>query len=231
VVDVWETSTGQRRRRFLGHRSYQTTLAFSPDGVRLATGNRDATILIWDVFGLWTGNAADAVPLTEKELPALWARLREGDAEQARSVMARLMRNPAVSAAFLKRHLLSRKEVETAQLRAWVADLDADDFAKRETASNELAKHLATAEPLLQECLANKPSLEARRRIENLLALMDSHALSQETIRDLRALEVLEYFGPPAIEDVARQLAEGNYDPHIASAAKAARQRLKARGP
>jgi RNA polymerase sigma factor (sigma-70 family) len=52
VVDVWETRSGQLRRRFLGHRSYQTTLAFSPDGARLVTGNRDATLLVWDIFGI-----------------------------------------------------------------------------------------------------------------------------------------------------------------------------------
>jgi WD40 repeat protein len=229
VVDVWETSTGQRRHRFVGHRSCQTTLAFSPDGMRLASGNRDATILIWDVFGLWTDKAADAAPLAENELPALWARLREGEAEQTRSVLARLMRNPTVSAPFLKQRLLSRKEIETPRLRAWIADLDDADFQKRETASRELAKHLPAAEPLLKECLANKPSLEVRRRIENLLALVESHPLSEETIRDLRALEVMEYFGLTVFEDVAQQLADGNYDPHIATAAKAACQRLKDR--
>lgn len=228
VVDVWETSTGQRRRQLLGHRSYQTTLAFAPDGVRLATGNRDATILIWDVFGLWTGQAA---PLTENDLPALWTRLREGDAEQACGVMARLMSNPSISAPFLKRHLLQRKNIETARLRTWIAHLDAESFEQREKASKELAKHLAAAEPLLQECLANKPSLEVRRRIEALLARLDSQPLSPETIRDLRALEVLEYFGRAALEDVSRQLAEGNHDPHIVTAARSACQRLKERGP
>jgi WD40 repeat protein len=58
VVEVWEASSGSRRRGFLGHRSYQTTLAFSPDGARLATGNRDATILVWDIFGMFTGQAS-----------------------------------------------------------------------------------------------------------------------------------------------------------------------------
>ncbi len=231
VVDVWETSTGQLRHRFLGHRSYQTTLAFSPDGLRLATGNRDATILIWDVFGLWTGKAADFAPLAEKELPVLWERLREKDAEQACRILGRLMRSPEISAAFLKRRLLSRKGMGSARLRAWIAELDDADFHKRETASRELAKHLPTAEPLLKECLTNKPSLEMRRRIENLMCLMESQSLSAETIRDLRALEVLERFGLAAIEDIARELAEGNYDPHIVVAAKEARQRLKMRVP
>lgn len=227
VVDVWESSTGQRRRRFLGHRSYQTTLCFSPDGVRLATGSRDTTILIWDVFGLWTGAAPAIAPLTDKELPALWERLREADAEQACRIMGRLMRYPAVCAPFLKRRLLSRKEIEIARLRAWIADLDDDDFHKRETASKELAKHLPAAEPLLKERLANKPSLEMRRRIEHLLSLLESHTLSPETIRDLRALEVLERSGSAAIDDMARELTEGNHDPHIIAAVKSARQRLR----
>jgi hypothetical protein len=145
--------------------------------------------------------------------------------------MGRLMRHPTLSGPFLKRRLLSRKDPEVARLRAWIADLDDDRFAKRETASKELAKHLPAAEPLLKERLASEPSLEIRRRIENLLSLLDSQTLPAETIRDLRALEVLEYFGPVAIGDVARELAKGNHDPRVTAAAQAARQRLKARGP
>jgi WD40 repeat protein len=231
VVDISETSSGQRRRRFLGHRSYQTTLAFSLDGTRLATGNRDATILVWDVFGAWTETPPDAAPLSQPELEALWARLLDRDAEQACLAMGRLMRCPDASGPFLRRHLLARKSPKTARLRAWIAALDDDNFTKRERASNELAQRLPLAEPLLKETLAGKPSLEVRRRVESLLARAEPKALPPETLRDLRALEVLEHLGPDAMGDVAGELIEGNYDPWLAAAAKAAHNRLTAKMP
>lgn len=221
VVDVWETSSGRRRCRFLGHRSYQTTLAFSPDGARLATGNRDATILIWDIFGKSADNGADAGPLTEAELDALWARLLERDADQACLAMGRLMRHPDESGPYLKRRVLGRKSPETAHLKRRIADLDDDDFDTREAASAELAKWLASAAPLLKKRFADNPSPESRRRIEELLTLLESHDLPAETIRDLRALEVLKSFGPAMSGEMARELAEGNYDPWVAAAAKA----------
>jgi WD40 repeat protein len=225
VVDVWETSTGQRRRRFRGHRSYDTTLAFSPDGGRLATGNRDATILIWDVFGVSADGATDAGPLTEAELDALWACLGEADAERACMAMGRLMRCRGDAGPYLKRRVLGRKSPDNARFKRWIVGLDDDDFDARERASAELAKALPSAWPLLRASIADNPSAEARRRIEALLSRPNSYGLTPETIQDLRALEVLESFGPAASEEMVRKLAAGNYDPSVVAAAKAVRKR------
>jgi hypothetical protein len=225
IVDVWETSTSRRRRRFLGHRSYDTTLAFSSDGKRLATGNRDATMRIRDVFGTSADGARDAGPLTEAELDALWARLGEADAERACLAMGRLMRRPDDAGPYLKRRLLGRKSSDNARLKRWFVNLDDDDFDVRERASAELAKVLPSVGPLLRTRLADNPSAEARMRIKALLSRSDSYSLAPETIQDLRALEVLESYGPAASEDVVRKLVEGNYNPSVVAAAKAARKR------
>jgi WD40 repeat protein len=226
VVDVWETNTSRRRRRFVGHRSYQTTLAFSPNGRRLATGNRDATILIWDVFGTSADSNMGTGLLAEAELDALWARLGEADAERACLAMGRLMRRPDEAGPYLKRRLLDRKSPDTVRIKACIVRLDGDAFDTREAASAELQKCLPAAAPLLRASLSSNPSNEMRHRIEELLARLESFILPPETIQDLRALEVLESIGPAASEDVVRQLIEGNYDPSVAAAAKAVRKRL-----
>jgi RNA polymerase sigma factor (sigma-70 family) len=223
VVEVWETSSGRRRRRFLGHCSYQTTLAFSPDGKRLATGNRDATILVWDVFGLWTGDS----PAVESA--ALWERLKDSDAERACGAMGRLMRCPEVSVPLLKRHLLARKSPKAAQIRKWIADLDSDEFRKRQQASDELAKRVAWAEPALKAALAGNPSLEVRQRIGRLLRQAEPAPPPAETLRGLRALEVLEHVGSREAREVVRQVAEGDFDPWLTAAARAAGARLATR--
>jgi hypothetical protein len=229
VVDVWETSSGQRRRRFLGHRSYQTAVAFSPDGARLATGNRDATILVWDVFGRWTGGPA-ARP-TAAQLAALWEQMKDGDAERACLAMGRLMSWPELGVPLLKQSLLGRKRPEAAQIRRWIVDLDSDDFQTREQASRELLKRLAWAEPALRATLAEKPSLEVRKRIDRLLRQSELKVPSAETLRGLRALEVLEHAGTKEARDAVRALTEGDHDPWLTAAAKAAWKRLAARAP
>jgi WD40 repeat protein len=47
-VRLLDVASGQERRRIAGS-AY--SLAFAPDGKRLAVGDRDTTILIWDVSG------------------------------------------------------------------------------------------------------------------------------------------------------------------------------------
>lgn len=47
VVRVYTTATGKRVGQFEGHISRTSQLAFSPDGTKLFSANRDSTILIW----------------------------------------------------------------------------------------------------------------------------------------------------------------------------------------
>ncbi len=49
AVHIWDIQTGEKRHEFAGHRGEIMCLAFRPDGLRLASGSRDSTVLIWDL--------------------------------------------------------------------------------------------------------------------------------------------------------------------------------------
>lgn len=229
-VDVWETLSGLRRRRFLGHRSYQTTFAFAPDCTKLASGNRDATILVWDIFDLYAKESLLAQSPTQVELTAAWTDMKDRDAQRAALAMGRMMRWGDTAVRFLSEHL-RQNNAEAAQLKKWLVDLDSDEFQKRETGMQELEKCLMSAYPLLEAAMADNPSLEMRQRIRRLLHKLEFRPLSPEKLRELRGLEVLEHIGTQAAEEVVRAIAVGNYDPWLAQAAKAAQERLLAKSP
>src|SRR5439155_9657849 len=50
-VKIWDLATGQELRTLRGHAGGIFSVAYSPDGQRLATSSEDKTIKIWDRSG------------------------------------------------------------------------------------------------------------------------------------------------------------------------------------
>jgi RNA polymerase sigma factor (sigma-70 family) len=182
VVHLWETATSKLIHTFKGHQSYIHALAFRHDDRRLASASYDSTVLIWDV----TGQPAKESALTEAKLKECWNDLAGEDAGRAHRAVWTLIRAPRESIPFLKAHLHPVKSVRREQLDRWVRDLDAGAFETREKAVAELEKIGELAEPALRRDLANKPTLEQRRRIEPMLAKLETALPSPETLQSLR---------------------------------------------
>jgi WD40 repeat protein len=48
-VSVWDVATGKQQSLLLGHKSFSSSMLFSPDGKLLATASNDQKIRLWDV--------------------------------------------------------------------------------------------------------------------------------------------------------------------------------------
>lgn len=82
------------------------------------------------------------------------------------------------------------------------------------------------AGPALRNVLAGSPSAELRQRVVKLLRAIDSPAASGETLRAVRAVEVLEVINSPDARAVLRRLAAGPAEDRMTQTAQAALARL-----
>jgi WD40 repeat protein len=213
-LTLWEVATGQVRRRLAGHQGYVNGLAFAGDGRTLVTGSADTTALVWDL----------AAPPSPKGPEALWADLLAPDGASAWRAICDLAASPA-GVKFLGRALPPvPRPPDEARIARLLKALDGDDFQGRETATQTLAKLGEGVEPALRRALEGKPSPEARRRLERLLA-----GDSAERLRTARALEALELSRLAEADQVLASLAKGNPEAWRTQEAKAALERRLAK--
>jgi hypothetical protein len=221
-----EVSTGKVRRRLNGDSYPVQRLVFFPDGSRLMTAGPDGSALIWDVFG-HTAIAGKADAPQDPE--ALWAALADEDATKAYRAICQLVAMPEQAVGMLKTHLKPTPPVDEQRYRQLVKNLDSDQFAERTNAADELAALGDAALPLIRQTLARQPSLEARRRLEALLAKSEGPISAPEPLRMLRAIEVLEHIGTPEAKQVLTKLADGAAAAMVTQDAKASLERLNKR--
>jgi hypothetical protein len=222
---VWEVVSGRERARFKGHAGFVMVSAYSPDGTLLVTGGTDRTALVWDLFGLRTADRKTGA-FTRAEAERLWADLGDIDAGKAFRAMKVLRANGTPAVSLLKERLRPAAAFDAKKIAKLLADLDGNDFATRASATKQLAELGDLAEPALCAALNDKPSLEKRRRVEDLLKRLDTSA-SAELLRGVRAVEVLESLGTPEARQVLQTLAKGAAEARITREAKAALERGK----
>jgi hypothetical protein len=205
------------------------TLAFAPDGRTLATGHEDGTVLLWPVPRPREG---ELPALTEAEREKLWTDLASPSPLTGRNAMDQLARHPAAAAALLAARFRPPSAAADPVIPALVKDLDSEVFATREEASRKLRGYGAKAEAALRRELAGSPSLEMRRRAEEVLAAIPPTALrlplTGEALRGARAIEVLERGGTPEGRKLLQGWADQTADVQLAAEARGAIERLGA---
>jgi hypothetical protein len=229
-IRLWDVETGKPLRRLTGHRGTVSALAFTPDGQLLLSAGDDTTVLFWDVAAV-TRRGRPVERLTAKQAETLWADLAGEDAAGAHRAMARLSAAPEVSVPALRERLRPVPAVDADRLAKRMAELDADEFAIREQASQELVRMgEAVRAALERERRRAELSPERRRRLDDLLQRLWVPPAG-DRLRELRAVEVLERIGTAEARRVLEALATGAAEARLTQEAKAALQRLGKRPP
>ncbi len=230
MIHVREARTGQERCQLYVREGAVACSAFSPDGKVLAIGGNDITVLLWDLTGRLHQGQLQPLQLPAAELPTLWTELASDDAAKANRAIWKLVAAAEQSVPFFKEHL--RPEVPTVDehgLRQLVVKLDSNQFVERRKAMEQLEKLGEVTESVLRQTLQNRPSLETRQRVEQLLGKIESARLvpPPERLRELRALEVLEHIATPEAQKVLEALTKKELpDRELKQQAKASLERL-----
>jgi WD40 repeat protein len=231
AIRLWDVASGKEVGHFRGHDCDVTSLAFSPDGGRLAAGLSDTTVLVWAVPAPLRRRPR-ARRLGAEDLARLWGDLAGGDATRAHRAVWSMADSPDDAVAFLKGRLRPVPAPDEKHLRRWIADLDSDRFAVREAASRNLEGQGELAEPALAKIVRGEGSSpEARRRAKELLKKLAGPLTSPGRVRSLRTVEVLEHAGTKEARRLLNALAGGAPQARLTREAKAALERLAKRAP
>jgi hypothetical protein len=228
TIEFWEVLSGKLRRRFRGHQDQAVImpLIFTPDGKTLLSGSEDTTVMLWDV-----ARRLEERPdrLSETELKEAWRDLAGDDAEKADRAIWTLAVKEGQSLPLLREHLRPVRAAEPERLTRLIADLDNDEFAVRDRATQELERLGEQAAAGLRLALTQAPSAEARRRVEHLVDRVRGLPSGPDLLRTVRAVEVVEHVGTPQARELLETLAGGTPEARLTQEAKASLERLSRR--
>ena len=168
-----------------------------------------------------------AIGLTVPAIEAWYLVGREHQVGEAAWTIGLKAGRPPFTRPRLKELVPPMERVDPARLAALLADLDHDQFVRRQRAMEALAALDTAARDALQQHLATVSSAEARQRAAELLHRIDRQELTGEALRQARAVEALERAGTPAARAVLEELAQGQPGATLTRQAEAALGRMK----
>jgi hypothetical protein len=198
-------------------------LTFAADGLTLASGAGDSTILLWDITNRRADGRWHDKPLTPRQLDACWSALANEDAAKAYDAVWMLVASAEQAAPFLAKHLRPVPRPDEKTVARLIADLNSDEFSVRQKATEELGKLGDVIAPALRQALDGKPALEMRRRVQQLLD--QTQEWKAERLCEHRAIQALEHIDTPKAKEILEALAAGAPSAYRTEEAKAALRR------
>ena len=141
---------------------------------------------------------------------AAWRDLADSDASKALSAMRQFAARPEAAVAWFAERLQPAPRPDITALLRWIADLESEQFSRREQARRGLEQHLDDALPLLLKSAREERSVEFKRRIAALLPKAMEPVNGPDHLRILRVLEVVEEIPLPSAGKLLGRLAGGS---------------------
>jgi WD40 repeat protein len=228
TLHFWDTGSGKELLARSGLPLNCRLLLFAPDGKTLASAGPGTEVILWDVPGPAAEGRLAAKDVSADKLDELWKDLSGEDAARAWQAILTLETAPKEAVAFVQKNFKPGAALDDKGLAKLIGQLDAEQFQDREKATEELIRAGKPAEEAVKKALENKPSAEAKQRLEFILSKMAGKlGPEQDEIRVARGVEVLERIGTPEARKVLEELARG--ESKVSAEARAAVERLKAK--
>jgi WD domain, G-beta repeat len=223
-IRVWDLCSGKELPPLEGHKGTVNGLALSRDGQTLVSVSNDNTVRTWNL----SSHAAARKPVSwpARQLEAGWSALARVDAKSAFDAVTALAASPEQTLAFLRDRLRPSASPNVQKISALIADTNHGQYAVRQAASFELQRLGEEAESHLLRAVREPVSLESKRRAERVLKSLESRGLSAETLRAMRAVELLERIGGPDARHMLEALAAGAPDTRLTLEAQASLRRM-----
>jgi WD40 repeat protein len=211
MVALWDVATGRQVWGRSGHAGEVTRVGFAGPG-RLVTSSRDLTALLWDFTSV------------ERPSKPLWDALSGSDGLEAFHAVCALGADP-YGPNLLRRKVEPAKPARTEDLKKWIAELGADKFAVRESATKALRELGRQIEPDLLAARVVATSEEVRTRLDGLLAGIPRERTAGEVVH-ARAVAAMELAGTQAARKLLAEWAAGAPAARLTIDAKASLGRL-----
>jgi len=223
-IQFFDASTGLPVGQLGAPGSEGAALAFSPDGTTLASAGPHTAVMLWTKLP-WREPTRTIAPLRLEpaEVEILWKILAQPDGRRAHQAVWALAGAPELSIPFIKKAIKPGLYVSPKQVEQYLRNLDCANFELRQTAMRELESLGDAAEDALLAALKTNASIEARRRIEDLLSRVND--ASPQKLQMHRALEVLEYAATDDAQLVMETLAQGGAGHWLTNTARTALER------
>jgi WD40 repeat protein len=213
-VRFLEPLTGRELFRLDGGQGAVKCLALNRDGTLLATGGADSTILLWDLRRVLRNGLAsqeERMPLFSEQRETLWVQLASTDPTTSFQAAETLMNGGKASVAFLRAHLLTKKQpmMGDAEQRRLLKQLADPDYKERAKAFVALKKLGRQVEPMLREALRTEKDEIMHLRLRTFLRELEADgfvAAEDDRIREMRIVQLLEWMDTPAAHELLRDL-------------------------
>jgi hypothetical protein len=171
-----------------------------------------AILILADCCNARLPGHAVARNLTSVERSFFWQDLASEDFAVARRAMLRLRANRVALDRVVRENLLLPGRIDEGDVKTQIAMLESDKFSERAQSAEKLTKNGRRAAPVIRQALTRELSLESRRRLTEILAIISPPESSAAGLRLKRVLWIVASLRQSESSALLRELSSIDSD-------------------